>query len=316
MKRTWIYLINTFLVVTKNSYLLAQKIAQYHLNALTLEKNNAFFTPLYNIFKPLIDSFETAFTDWKKAEAVQLGCSQSFYEILDDLISNQVASWDIDIQVLYKQRTANYKKLMPRQRIPFQKGAHLQRLQAVKNLSTALADEPKLAAVKTNVDAFLAKFEQVLDTQKQSIQHTEKVKNVLEALRIQVCVELYRNLGLLMAKYAETPESAANYFPLPFLRQSAQVSFTNSVKPQKTRFIAKRTLKGSDSISIFNTGNTPLTLYFAQTKGDTPGTTAFTIQGNDIQLITADQMGDVSLKLIMVHNPDATSIGNYQFDIN
>jgi len=317
MKRTWIYLINTFLVVTKNSFVLAQKILQFHLNALSLVSTDAFFKPLYDKFKPIADSFDNAFTDWKVADTKQQSFTQKLVNSIDDLSKNQIESWDVDIQVLYKKKTNEYKALLPKMRRPFQNGTQLERLQAVRTLSVLLEKEPKLTEVKKSVDAFLENFDTIYETQKQSIQATDKLVPVLEAIRMKICIELYRNLGLLMAHFAETPEDAGAYFPLAFLRQSAQVSFTNSVKALKSRFIAKRTLLGTDTITIFNTGDGPLTFYFAQKKGDiSAAKSGFTIAANDIQSITADQLGDVKLKLIMVYNPDASTEGHYQFDID
>jgi hypothetical protein len=317
MKRTWIYLINTFLVVTKNSFVLAQKILQFHLNALSLVSTDVFYKPLYDKFKPIADSFDKAFTNWKVADTTQQSFTQKLINLIDDLSKNQIESWDVDIQVLYKKKTNEYKALLPKMRKPFQNGTQLERLQAVRTLSVLLEKEPKLTEVKKSVDAFLDSFDTLYETQKQSIQATDKLVPVLEAIRVKICVELYRNLGLLMAHFAETPEDAGVYFPLAFLRPSAQVSFTNSVKALKTRFIAKRTLLGTDTITIFNTGDGPLTFYFAQKKGDIPSAKAgFTIAANDIQSITADQLGDVNLKFIMVYNADANIVGHYQFDID
>lgn len=317
MKRTWIYLINTFLVVTKNSFVLAQKILQFHLNALSLVSTDAFFKPIYDKFKPIAESFDKTFTDWKVADATQQSFTQKLVNLIEDLSKNQIESWDINIQVLYKKKTNEYKALLPKLRKPFQVGTQLERLQAVRNLSIMLEKEPKLAEVKKSVDAFLENFDSMYEAQKQSILATNKLVDILEAIRVKVCIELYRNLGLLMANFAETPEEAGAYFPLAFLRPSAQVSFTNSVKALKSRFIAKRTLMGTDGITIFNTGDVPLTFYFAQKKGDISTVkSGFTIAANDIQSITADQLGDVNLKFIMVYNGDATIEGHYQFDID
>lgn len=317
MKRVWIYLINTFLVVTQNSFLLAQKIVAYHLNALTLVKADAFFKPLYDVFKPLADQFDAAFTNWKSGEAVQLSDSQRLNDLFTELSASQIETWDINIQIVHKQKSPEYKKLLPKRRGPFQKGTQQTRLQAVKNLSNALIGEAKLVDVKNSVDDFLARFETNFDVQKQSIQATEKLRDVLEAKRQKICVELYRNLGLLMAHFAENPEDAAVYFPLPFLRRTVQVSFTNSVKPLAIKFIAKRKLVATDEITIFNTSDTALTFYFSEKKTGLPDAkTAFTIQPNDIQSITAGQLGDPSLSNILVYNPSSSIGGHYQFDID
>ena len=316
MKRTWIFLINTFIVVTAKSYLLAQKIMEYHSNALALVKTDPFFQPLYDAFAKVLDDYNMAFTEWKAADAAQMGNTQRLLAVLSELSSTYIESWDIQIQSVFKIKTPDYKVFLPRRRKPFQKGGQFEKLQAVKNLALTLAKYPELSAVYIDVQAFLAKFDAILDTQKQSIQNADAKKALLEAARISACEEMYSNLGLLMSHYKKSPESIAVLFPLAFIRQSVQLSFTNSVKPLKTRFIAKRTMLATDAITIFNTSKVPLSFYFAQKKNDKPDATAFTIQPNDIQSITAAQLGDLSLKNILVYNPDALETGSYQFDID
>jgi hypothetical protein len=121
---------------------------------------------------------------------------------------------------VFPERSSGARAIFPLERRPFQEGTYQQRIEAVHTLSTTLADyttKPTLVALSAVVLAYYTTMSSVRALQETDEGSTATLRtNLKTALRL-LCVALYRDLGLLMAKFAETPLVVADYFDVPML---------------------------------------------------------------------------------------------------
>ena len=246
----WSALINTFLSVTSTSYRLAIKIAKAHDTSLNAVKADPEIGAMYTAFHPLFINLNNAYTVWQTQKGSQHGETVAFESSIATLSSEKIAAWDIAIQVVYNKKSSDYAKLFPNNRLPFQNGSQNIRIAAVAALSGALTGIVPLAAVKTDVDAFLAEITAAQDTQHNALNATLMLSGAVEDARVAMCVKMFGNYGRLVGKYENSLLKVTDYFPIQYLRQTHQVFFTRIIKPGAVHTIVKHTFGTPDSIIV------------------------------------------------------------------
>lgn len=321
IERDWQYASNTFLSVTTNSYRLAVRISTFHLGALINAANGGdpFFTELRNVYAPVHQSLSNSYDEWLAQGGAQQGETLNVEQLLRLLQSTNIRQWDVAIQVVYDITTEEYKKLLPNNRNPFQKGGQTDRLSAVEALETELNKpwvSPALDPVKTSVTNFGNQLRDALLIQKGEIAATRTGSDKVEQARIKMCVVQYRNLGRIIANYAETPEFIPNYFDTVAIREGSQVIFTGDTKPGEFENIFKHTLAGGDELLLDNEGDAPLSFYFAAQKKDAPGTnTLISVPANSQRNVLRNDFGNITYAFLCVINTDTALKGKWVVEL-
>jgi hypothetical protein len=312
--KEWIFSTNIFLTVTEYSYFLAVEISTFHDNVLAAGVADADIKVLYDKFHPIHLALLSDYNNWKVQGDTQQGKSLSLRQLLSELSGTKIQDWDIQVQNIYKQNTPEYKILLPNHRIPFQTGTQTERIQTVKSLGTKLGSYASLATLKTDVDAFYTQLNDAFNNQKSNISGTKTQSSAVETSRVAMCVAQYANLGLLMDKYAGTPEKVANYFDLENIRKTKQTVYTGHIKPGVADTIAKHTFAAGDEVYLENTGTTTLQFYLAATKDAMPGTKTYTLASGNAT-VAIGELGDVANAFVTVYNPDANNTGGFYVEL-
>jgi hypothetical protein len=137
----------------------------------------------------------------------------------------------------------------------------------------------------------------------------------MELACIVMCDAMYKDLADLMGKNYTNPQLIEKYFPLDLIRIAQQVDFTNSVAPQKIRFIVKRTLAADHEITLINDGSTELWFYLASTKTAQPGATKVVVAQQSQQTVAVSALGNPPDAHFMAYNPDSGQSGHYTLEI-
>jgi len=216
----WHYLENQFDNATEESYKRANILGEDHLAKLAAETADPDILFLHERFSPVQVLYVEIYSGWLKEKGIYKGWTQRMDDIQSTLSSAKIAEWDNKIKAEVGEDSPEHTTLLPNGREPFQTGGRDARIMEVKGLSKRLEDFPALAAVKADVDAFLAQMNAIRDTQQQKEDLVEKNSDGLEAQRKAMCNMMYGDLGRLMDKYMDGPLVIDRFFELQLIRQT------------------------------------------------------------------------------------------------
>jgi len=314
METTWKYLVNTFEAATRNNYTEAMKISTFHDSSLASMQKDAFFATLYKNYHQLHLNFKNCYDTWLTQEGKQTSKTLTLKQLLDQLSSTKIHYWDIIIQNEYDPNTPEYKALLPHHRKPFQQDKQLERIAAVKTLSNSLTGITALKKVKDDVDDFYKQLDEANTVQKSSKTETATGSQNVEAARIAICKAQYANLGALMQKYYDKPETIAVYFDVQTIRRNRQVTYTGHLKPLQLHNIAKHTFAADSQIKLNNLGTTELHFFLSQTK-DSIQQTGITLKPAQQETYPATILGNIQYPYLMVYNTHQVENGHFEITI-
>jgi len=139
MSRTWIHLINPFLIAGMSSFKKAVKISTYTYSVLATKQSDTFFGPIYTAYSPFHLALVKKYNDWKAHTGVQKGQTLNVNQLLNMLCPTKVNLWEYSIIGQYPKKSTNYVTLFPNGHKSFQKGDKLSRISAETQLKTNLA---------------------------------------------------------------------------------------------------------------------------------------------------------------------------------
>lgn len=162
--------------------------------------------------------WRTAFTAWDASLGQYKGATQAFHEKLKELAKLKIRQWSAAIQAVYLEKTPEYVALLPDGRAAFALGAYDLRVARVRALATGLGHHPALAALKTDVEAFLAGLDTLRDAQQRAESAVDTLAAALEVQRRSAATTLYENLARFMLHWARTPARVEDAFDMNYLR--------------------------------------------------------------------------------------------------
>jgi len=137
----------------------------------------------------------------------------------DLMNSEKLPYWEGQIFYYYPKGTPTATALFPQNKKPFQSGTYEQRIEAIKVLGDKCALDASLNAVSVNILAFYVQIESArLLQQSQGEGAAETMRTLRETARVVMCQEMYGNMGILMHKPRDNPETVGNYFDMEILR--------------------------------------------------------------------------------------------------
>ncbi|MES2622433.1 MAG: hypothetical protein V4615_16395 [Bacteroidota bacterium] len=236
--RPWIFLMNTFFTNTVESIKNALSLTNDHLAKLTANEADAEILAIKTIYLPLHTAFITAYNHLDAKLGIYHGKTVTFEEMLEELAKEKINEWRGQVFAIFPEQTANAQAIFPQDRQPFQSGTYDQRVEAVSALSERLGTYTAQPTLVTLSIAVLAYYTTL--TGARALQQTDEgsvatLRTNLKTMHRILCNGLYRNLGKLMAKYAETPLTVADYYNLSLLRDTGdEEEILNGTIPANT----------------------------------------------------------------------------------
>ncbi len=255
----WHYLDNQFENVTKNSNKLSVIIANDHDSKLQAESADADILNFYNRFHPLKTDLSAKYGLWAAAKGLYKGETARVEQKLEELSGTAIESWDIQVQVVHRRDTPDYIALLPNFREPFQKGGIDLRIEEVRGFSERLNSYPALAALKAEVDAFLAVLEGFRNVQQGKEETVGLASDNLKSANQLCMIMAYRNLGGLMDKFGDNPTDVERFYELELLQQSPQEDEPLLV-----------VIPGGETFNLLSGGFTETSLFILVNTGATP----------------------------------------------
>ena len=221
--RPWIFLNNTFYSNTAKSMKNALSLTQDHLAKLTANETDADILAIKTGYLPVHNAFITANNQLDSKLGIYKGKTQTLEEMMVELSRVKINEWRGPVFAVFPEGTDNATAIFPRERQPFQSGTYDERIEAVNSLSLTLATyttQPTLVALSATVQAYYITLSGARALQQSNEGTVATLRTNLKAAHVLMCEGMYKNLGLLMAKYYQTPDTIADYFDLTLLRNT------------------------------------------------------------------------------------------------
>jgi len=312
--KKWLYLVNTFLVVTFGTFRLGLRISKYHFNALKSMIADSFFLGLYNAYSPVHSSYVSSYDTWKQRKGLQKSLTRQLTDKLDNEMMKKVRGWISGVILEFDVNTPEYTAIFPNGRTPFNKGGQNERVEALKTLALAMVPYSVLDAIRTEVEDYYTVMNTLLETQKGAIVAVETASNALEVARVNMSNAQFANLGALINKFVTNLSYIESFFDLKAIRSKVQLIFTGIVKPLQIKNIVKRTLLPTDQVIFTNDGVTELRFYKGAAKDSAIGTVFITVAAGAETIVNASDVGDVNLPFWLVFNPDTLNEGDFEME--
>ena len=272
--KQWQYAVNQFLNATKKNFRKALILSTAHdaylLKKMTDTPGDPDWALLYNRYHPKHIAYRLAYNNWVASGGSLSGDTLSLTELFK-LIPAKLDKWIGMIIIVYAKASAQYKKLFPQGRKPFEQGKTDVRISAIETLSTSIGADVALAPVKTLVDAAYVEIDTARTTQGGGKSTKKANSEAVEEARSAVMIMQYADMGFLINKYPATPNVIVSLFDLQTLRNNVQSLFTHKMKPTENCQLCVNTFKATDAIraKFADAGNLTdqVTIYLASTPG-------------------------------------------------
>ncbi len=324
MKRIWIYLINTFLVNTQKSPTKMLGIANDHDSRLNGAIGDPDILAIYTVFHALLLVFQNLYSAWKAAVSLRMSRTLSLTNQFRLLSETWIKAWEGKVHSVFPEGSPEALAIFPKKRAPFQKGTYDERINAVNTLSTSMSSHPSLATVKADVDAKYAILVAARDVQKQAMQNVSSASIEVEKQRTTMGQYLYKDLGLLMAKFFMDPTEVVQFYNLSLLRRSSseadgQFNLGGTVNPGSSLVVSvpkKFELSINVSFLIANSeGGSELHFFFADSASTADSAQKATILPGESLEATAGEMGWSTERNILIVKNAGSLTAEYEMTV-
>ncbi len=304
----WELFVNRFEKSTRGNYSKALAVGLHHCNSLFADSPTVSVAlECYNLIKPMYDLLLSAYIEFLSQSGIQGGTVLSFKQIIDNLPEN-VDNWQALIKTVYSAKSSAFVALFPKGKSSFNKGTYKQKVNAVSALLTLVSKDVKLAAVKEIIAPFYAIMLLAFDVKDISKKITITDSTAVETARINMCIEMQGNFGLLTTAFKANPSLGAKYFDETLLRNILQMIFAITVKTLATKNIFKRTFAKPliQKVQVTNNTNTTLQLFLSERKLGKIGLVFVTIEPLSTNIILLTELGDPTKQTYLnIFNADA-----------
>ncbi len=223
MKTPWYYTINQFMVRTVDNFRKTMELTKYHRAALNEMATTYPLDTDYGVmlarYTPAHQQFMAAYTRLNMANGALKGSSLAMRQQLTEL-RKLAQQWWVRAQAAgFGRDSDELEAMFPRGLKPFSNGAIDDKIANVNVLAKSMQPHAVLDALRLEITAYYTLL--AASRADQLGKKSSKISSSAQVLEAQKVVmrEQYRNVGRLMEKFAETPESITPFFNVQVLRQ-------------------------------------------------------------------------------------------------
>ena len=291
------YLLNPFMAVTTGNFKRALIMGRDHRDKLgSYAVTDAELQSLYQEMNVAYTQFEAAYANVHANEAVYRGHTQILEELMQELMSQKIREWDIAIQGVFLDNTAQYKMLLPNNRKPFQQGAYELRISAVRTLEQLLGNFAELSMVRDAVSSFLLKINKARTRQQEIEALDSSVRQELEAHRVELCLVMHRVFTSLVAKHYRNTKEVERYYEMKYLQtptasKEAEM-LENKVSAGGRLTILDGKLTPNSYVHLKNSGTTVLRVFTSADPNAPLPEDAFTLHAGMSESFYSTELSD------------------------
>jgi hypothetical protein len=219
--RPFHFLINSFLVATRSSNKKLLTIAANHEGKLVANQADAVIAAILAVFTVVFDAYKAVNINLMSALGFYKGETQSLESLFKDLQDTKLSFWEGKIFNFFPKGTIEATQLFPQNRDPFNKGTYETRIQAIATLAQGCSAFTDLLPVAAMITAFHLQIASARALQLSDGEgRVAMLRNLRESARVEVCQQLYGNLGLLMNHFKTDPLQIERFFDFSLLRSN------------------------------------------------------------------------------------------------
>lgn len=231
-----------------NQFLNGTKISYYRANTFFADaqsrlvngaKKEAEIQPLLDRTTPLYKEWNTQYTTWLASKGIYGGNTDTWESITNELKATKYTEWRAAIiSAGIKPKSATYNVLLPNGSKFFHSGRYERRTAEVKTLLNQFDTLTEtnytplqwsiLAACKTDIATFYDRMKTARETQQESEKNAADAPIGLKQAHTNLCNMLYRNLGLLMDLYPDSPEKIDAFYEWETLKGKQKLKSKNT----------------------------------------------------------------------------------------
>ena len=315
----WSYLENPFASLARRSQKQFLLFTRDHRDKLQQWQANPYLAPLFIKLQTAYSAFEQKYANLNAVTGMYRTKTRVFENLIQELSSRKIKSWDVQVQVVYADDTPEYAGIFPNRRSPFQGTAYDLRISSLMSLVNILGNYPLLTNVQTDVQAFLAQIQQAR-TEQQGLENNEQVlrSELVDSIN-ELASEMFYVYAMLIANYYTQIEKVENFYELKYLRSGSQSSDNQGTNyeaaPNNKVNLYNGELTIDSYLVIKNTGTVPIAVYTSNDPNATMPIDATIIQPNDtLNGIYAEALTDGNgySGLIVVNND---SVNKAKFNV-
>lgn len=322
MNSEWSYVQNVFNNTSKGSFKRMLLMSRDHHDKLKVEAaGNPAIDALYQAFLPDFTGFKDLYSQVNSNSAGYQGLTLQLENLMLELRGIKAKRWDIMLQNVYDDTSVAYRSVFADGRAPFQSGPYDMRIAAVQSLSANMAAYPDLAAVKADVDAFLANIEIARTEQQGGEKRDSTYRADLEDARIALAVAMHRVFGGLIQLYADNTKKIEAFYELKYLRASPSKTTSSAggggnsggttitVGAQSRMTLLTGNYNINTAFTVNNTGTTAVSVFLSNDPQATAPIDASIVSGNEVISFTGDELTDGTspMKYLIAINDNPTS---------
>ncbi|MFN0202971.1 MAG: hypothetical protein ACKVTZ_15715, partial [Bacteroidia bacterium] len=232
-----------------------------HRDKLSQYVSDPEIAALHQALDMVFKQYETAFAKVSSQAAFYKGNTLLVENLMQQLSSQKIKQWDIWIQNVYLEGSAEYMMLLPTYRKPFQSGAYELRIDAIRSLEISLQKFPTLNNVLLDVQTFLQTIDSTRTTQQQVETQDATNRQNLETLRQTLAQLMHKTFGFLLYKHADNPSQISRYYEMKYLQSPSSAAtktytkYTVSAGGRITLFDGQLTANSYISLKVKSAGN-------------------------------------------------------------
>jgi len=299
--------VDVFEIGTRGNYNIASEFGKYHVDTLFLDSTTSPVALIcYNNVKPKWDIFEANHNIYLSQTGTQGGEVLSFKSMLRNMPIN-VDDWQSKIKGVYAINTPRFKALFPNGKNSLNRGKQKNRVNAVLALITTIGTDASLATIKATIQAFYTTLLAAFNHKDSAKLMTHIDSSDLESSRINMCIEIEGNFGLLKTENKATPSLSAKYFNVALFNNSQQTSFDKEVKARSTKNVLQRTFVNpiTQQVRIINSTDTTVHVFLSARRAGLVGLVFVIIPPLSDEKYDLKDMGDnTTEKFLNIYNTD------------
>ncbi len=303
----WTYLRNVFNNVTSSNFKRMLSLSADHKAKLSYHgATNPDVNALYLLFEPIHTAFTVKYAKVVANFGAYKSATSTVEALAADLSRTQIKSWDVKIQNVYEDHTADYKLIMHSGRAPFQSGTYEQRLLAVQALAVSLAAYPLLSTVLTSVQAFATAFQNARSQQQELEGGDTNLRVELEQAREDLALVMHRIFGQLIFLFAHQPGTIQSFYELQYLKAPAPKENPNppiNINANSRQQAMEGLFVSTDNFELENAGDNALGFFLTEDELNPTPDDLTVMQPDAKQVFTTSELRDNTTprKLLVVN---------------
>ena len=314
--RNWSYFENPFINSVRGNFKKGLHISTFTDSRLQAKGDDAFYAPLYALYHPLHENFFNIYNTWKSQGGVQKGATLSLDQLLQLLSPSKINAWDLAVMNVYAKGTPEYVTIFPQGHKPFQTGEKQSRVNAVKQLITALTGKLPLASTLDDVTTFYNQLLNTATAQQGEMGNTGALSDQVQADMSTALTAMFRILGKCIDAFPEDPSVCATIFDLETIRNHEQLVYKGTLDPLENHNILEHTFVSTDKAILGNEGTTIIHYYLASTaNAPLNGSPVVEVNPDESREIDATIFGNLDNRFLHVINTSTNATGRFKLTL-